>query len=70
MKQHLPARSDRNHPHAGGYFARACIFASENSTVLPPVPYRAFYRAFTDASGGAVGSDAYCICVAHKEDAR
>jgi hypothetical protein len=26
------------------------------------------YRVYVDASGGAVGGDAYCICVGHKEE--
>jgi hypothetical protein len=29
-----------------------------------------FYRAFTDVSGGAIGGDAYTLCIAHKEDSR
>ena len=27
-----------------------------------------FYKAYVDASGGAVGGDAYCIAIAHRED--
>jgi hypothetical protein len=36
------------------------------------LPYRQgqFYRAFTDAAGGAMGGDSYSICIAHKEDAK
>ncbi len=37
---------------------------------LPPRPSPAFYRAFVDPSGGAVGGDSYTICIAHKEDER
>ncbi len=37
---------------------------------LPPLPSPAFYRAFVDPSGGAVGGDAYSICIAHNEDDR
>lgn len=33
---------------------------------LAPRPYPAFYRAFTDASGG-VGKDSYTLAIAHKE---
>jgi hypothetical protein len=33
---------------------------------LPPRPYPAFYRAFTDSAGGT-GRDAYTIAIAHKE---
>jgi hypothetical protein len=35
---------------------------------LPPLGHGAFYRAFVDPSGGAVGGDAYSIAIAHKED--
>lgn len=34
---------------------------------LPPRPQPAFYRAFVDPSGGAIGGDAYTIAIAHKE---
>jgi len=34
---------------------------------LAPRPHPAFYRAFVDPSGGAIGGDAYSICIAHKE---
>jgi hypothetical protein len=37
---------------------------------LPALPHPAFYRAFVDAAGGAVGGDSYGICIAHKEDER
>jgi hypothetical protein len=33
---------------------------------LPPRPYPAFYRAFTDSAGGT-GRDSYTVAVAHKE---
>jgi hypothetical protein len=33
---------------------------------LPPRP-GVFYKAYVDASGGAVGGDAYCIAIAHRE---
>jgi hypothetical protein len=33
---------------------------------LPPRPYPAFYRAFTDSAGGT-GRDSYTIAIAHKE---
>jgi hypothetical protein len=33
---------------------------------LPPMPYPAFYKAFTDASGGS-GHDAYTVAIAHRE---
>ena len=33
---------------------------------LPPKPHLAFYRAFTDASGGT-GQDSYTLAIAHKE---
>jgi hypothetical protein len=33
---------------------------------LPPRP-GIFYRAYVDASGGAIGGDAYCIGIAHRE---
>jgi Terminase large subunit, T4likevirus-type, N-terminal len=36
---------------------------------LPPRPYPAFYRAFTDASGGT-GRDAYTVSIAHMEAER
>jgi Terminase large subunit, ATPase domain len=36
---------------------------------LPPQP-GVYYRAFVDASGGAVGGDAYAIAIAHREDGR
>jgi hypothetical protein len=34
------------------------------------LPYRRgqFYRAFTDAAGGAIGGDSYSIAIGHKED--
>ena len=35
---------------------------------LPPMPSPAFYRAFVDAAGGAVGGDSYSIAIGHKED--
>jgi hypothetical protein len=34
---------------------------------LPPRP-GLYYRAYVDASGGAVGGDSYCIAIAHRED--
>jgi hypothetical protein len=34
---------------------------------LPPRP-GVFYKAYVDASGGAIGGDAYCIAIAHRED--
>src|SRR5439155_11866112 len=34
---------------------------------LPPRP-DVSYKAYVDASGGAVGGDAYCISIAHRED--
>ena len=37
---------------------------------LPPLPFPAHYRAFTDASGGAIGGDYYTIAICHKEDER
>lgn len=37
---------------------------------LPAMPHPAFYRCFIDAAGGAIGGDAYAICIAHKEDER
>lgn len=37
---------------------------------LPALPHPAFYRAFVDAAGGAIGGDSYSICIAHKEDER
>jgi hypothetical protein len=36
---------------------------------LPPRP-GVFYKAYCDASGGAVGGDAYCIAIAHRERGR
>ena len=36
---------------------------------LPPRP-GVFYRAFVDASGGAIGGDAYAIAIAHRENGR
>jgi Phage Terminase len=36
---------------------------------LPPRP-NLYYRAFVDASGGAVGGDAYALAIAHREDGR
>lgn len=36
---------------------------------LPPRPHPAFYRAFTDASGGT-GRDSYTLAIAHKEAER
>lgn len=37
---------------------------------LAPRPHPAFYRAFVDPSGGAIGGDAYSICIAHKDRER
>jgi hypothetical protein len=34
---------------------------------LPPRP-GVFYKAYVDSSGGAVGGDAYCIGIAHREN--
>jgi hypothetical protein len=34
---------------------------------LPPMRPPAYYRAGVDVSGGAIGGDAYSICIAHKE---
>jgi hypothetical protein len=34
---------------------------------LPPRP-DFFYKAYVDASGGAVGGDAYCIAIAHRRE--
>jgi hypothetical protein len=38
----------------------------DRSLELPPRPYPAFYRAFTDSAGGT-GRDAYTLAIAHKE---
>ena len=34
---------------------------------LPPMRPPAYYRAGVDASGGAIGGDAYALCIGHKE---
>jgi hypothetical protein len=36
----------------------------------PPLPAPAYYKCFVDASGGAIGGDAYSLAIAHKENER
>jgi hypothetical protein len=53
-----------------GFLDDAVIDAAVDRARPLELPYRRgeFYRAFTDAAGGAIGGDSYSICVAHKED--
>jgi len=37
---------------------------------LPPMPAPAYYKAFSDPSGGAIGGDSYGLAIGHKEDQR
>jgi hypothetical protein len=55
-----------------GFLDDAVIDAAIDRARPIELPYRQgqFYRAFTDAAGGAIGGDSYSICIAHKEDSK
>ena len=53
-----------------GFLDDAVIDAAIDRARPIELPYRQgeFYRAFTDAAGGAIGGDSYSLCIAHREN--
>lgn len=55
-----------------GFLDDAVIDAAVDRARPIELPYRQgeFYRAFTDAAGGAMGGDSYSLCISHKEESK